>query len=61
MVVKSESDALAKVVMSNSNDTVGEYGQLTVTVTPTHDIAVQGDVVITFPKWDSNSEETVKR
>ena len=55
--VKTVSDNLNSVSLFNSNQTVGGYGKLTVTIIPTHEVATNGDIVMTFPKWDALSAD----
>lgn len=49
------------IQVTNSNKTVGGYGELTVKLTPKHEVSVSGDIVFSFPKWDAASEEQTKR
>lgn len=45
-------DQLESVNFENSNDVVGEYGLLSVTIVNTHPIIGGGTIKMTFPKWD---------
>ena len=45
-------DQLASVSFENSNDVVGEFGLLSVTIVNKHPIVGGGTIKMTFPKWD---------
>ena len=47
-----EPGTLENVSLVNSNDRVGEYGELTVEITTTHDVEQGGWIELIFPKWD---------
>ena len=61
LAIKTDPDQIQQIQVSNSNKTVGGYGQLTVKLTPRHEVSVSGDIVFSFPKWDAASEDQVKR
>lgn len=59
--VTAEEDLLQSVSLSNSNKTVGGYGQLTTTLVTKNNIKGGGDVQLVFPKWNADAPESTPK